>query len=174
MVQIDDLLVELCQMFEIAGHNMTAEDILDRLDRVRRSGRQWVARCPAHDDRNPSLTIREGNQGVLLKCWAGCQLDEIMQALRLSKRDLFFHAEPDPRLRQENHRRREAERRQREQQEYIAGLCTDARREAARLIASACDIPLEGWSEQELHTRLDALADAHAILAEEGQVTHGG
>ncbi len=43
MVQIDNLLVELCQMFEIAGYGMTVEDILDRFDRVRKSGRGWVA-----------------------------------------------------------------------------------------------------------------------------------
>ncbi len=89
-------------------------------------------------------------------------------------RDLFYDAEPDLRVREENHRRRDAERRQREDQDYVDGLRIDTRREAERLIASAGDIAIEGWTDQDLDARLDALADAYAILAEEGQATHGG
>lgn len=34
---------------------------------------QWLARCPAHADRTPSLAIRDGEGGrVLVRCWAGC------------------------------------------------------------------------------------------------------
>lgn len=50
---------------------------------------RWVARCPAHNDRHPSLRIRRGKHAVLLKCWAGCPLGDILQALGLSTRDLF-------------------------------------------------------------------------------------
>ena len=45
-----------------------ADAILDRLMKVRRSGSGWTSLCPAHDDRDPSLTIKLGVSGVLLHC----------------------------------------------------------------------------------------------------------
>ena len=48
-----------------------------------RAGRDWMAQCPAHDDREPSLAIREGRDGkVLLKCHAGCGQWEVVGALK--------------------------------------------------------------------------------------------
>ena len=65
--------------------------VLHRLDRVKRTAPdKWVALCPAHDDRRPSLSIREAvDHKVLLKCWAGCGATEIVNALDLSLADLF-------------------------------------------------------------------------------------
>lgn len=58
---------------------------------------RWKARCPAHNDRSPSLSIREGDDGrVLLFCHAGCSLDSILAALKLGKRDLFVGPPPSP------------------------------------------------------------------------------
>jgi DNA primase len=55
------------------------ERILARLDGVRASGQGFLARCPAHDDHHPSLSIREGRNGrVLLHCWAGCETAEVI------------------------------------------------------------------------------------------------
>lgn len=67
------------------------EKVLSRLDKVKTTGRnKWMACCPAHDDRNPSLGIGEGNDGrVLLNCWAGCTAAEIVEAIDLELRDLF-------------------------------------------------------------------------------------
>ncbi|WP_254492856.1 toprim domain-containing protein [Bartonella sp. B1099] len=46
-------------------------------------GRYGLARCPAHDDQLPSLSITNGNDGrLLLTCYAGCSFREIIQALR--------------------------------------------------------------------------------------------
>lgn len=57
---------------------------------AKRSGEHWMAKCPAHDDREPSLSISEGADGrALLKCWAGCELDAICTALECETRDLF-------------------------------------------------------------------------------------
>ena len=57
--------------------------ILNGLDKVRKSGSGWVACCPAHDDKKPSLSISEGRQGVVLvKCWSGCAQADVIQALR--------------------------------------------------------------------------------------------
>ena len=41
-------------------HEPQVDVVLSRLERVRRSGGSWVARCPAHEDRSPSLSVREG------------------------------------------------------------------------------------------------------------------
>ena len=71
---------------------MTVDELLGRLDKVKRSesGDYWKARCPAHEDKAPSLSISEGDDGnVLLKCHAGCTLDAILGALRLEPADLF-------------------------------------------------------------------------------------
>lgn len=69
------------------------ETILLRLNKVQRSGAGYKAICPAHDDRSPSLSIREGTDGrVLLHCFAGCDLRPIVAAMGLRTADLF-HAE---------------------------------------------------------------------------------
>ena len=60
-------------------------DILPRLERVRQTGRaNWIACCPAHDDRNPSMTLHEADDGrVLCRCWSGCSFEEIVNAVGL-------------------------------------------------------------------------------------------
>lgn len=64
--------------------------VLERLDRVRPSGQGYSARCPAHEDRVASLSVREGDDGtVLVKCHAGCPLEAIAAALGLTVGDLF-------------------------------------------------------------------------------------
>jgi hypothetical protein len=64
--------------------------VLSLLEDVRKSQRGWTALCPAHGDRRSSLSIAEGNNGtVLLKCFAGCDTEEIVAALGLKTSDLF-------------------------------------------------------------------------------------
>lgn len=64
--------------------------VLDLLPDARRTGSGWQARCPAHDDRNPSLSLHEGDDGrVLLKCFGGCETESIVAALGLAMHDLF-------------------------------------------------------------------------------------
>ena len=48
-------------------------------------------------DTNPSLSIHEGDNGILLRCWAGCSLEDICTALGIRVSYLFYDAEPDPR-----------------------------------------------------------------------------
>ena len=53
-------------------------------------GGQWTARCPAHEDHTPSLSIREGDDGrVLLHCHAVCPTEKIVADIGLTMRDLF-------------------------------------------------------------------------------------
>lgn len=66
------------------------EYILDRLEGVRQSGRSHMAKCPAHDDRSPSLRVSEGDDGrALVFCLAGCTTDDVLDAIGLSRADLF-------------------------------------------------------------------------------------
>jgi putative DNA primase/helicase len=66
------------------------EKVLDRLQGVRQSNGSWKALCPAHDDHEPSLSVREGDDDrVLLKCFAGCNNPDIVAALNLDMSDLF-------------------------------------------------------------------------------------
>lgn len=67
------------------------EALLDRLNGVKPSGQgRWLARCPAHEDRSPSLSIRDMGDGrILLKCFAECDTELVLQALGLAFSDLF-------------------------------------------------------------------------------------
>src|ERR1017187_8749981 len=59
---------------------MTAESIAAGLH-GRRCGRGWMAKCPAHDDRGPSLSICERDGKVLVHCFAGCSQRAVVEAL---------------------------------------------------------------------------------------------
>ena len=67
------------------------EAILNHLENVKQTGPdRWVARCPAHDDKSPSLSVAETSDGkVLLNCFAGCAAQEIVGAFGLELKDLF-------------------------------------------------------------------------------------
>ncbi len=66
------------------------ETALARLEGVQDSNGSWKALCPAHEDREPSLSVSEGDDGrVLLRCFAGCENEEIVSALGLEMKDLF-------------------------------------------------------------------------------------
>ncbi len=68
----------------------TLERLLGGLQGVRATRSGWSARCPAHDDRQNSLSIAEGDDGrVLLYCFAGCAAESVVEALGLSLTDLF-------------------------------------------------------------------------------------
>ena len=60
---------------------MNAE-ILARALGGRKVGSGWTARCPAHDDRNPSLSIRDADGKQLVRCHAGCEQTHVIRALR--------------------------------------------------------------------------------------------
>ena len=70
-------------------------DCLARIERVTgrpatRSGEWYTFRCPAHEDRGPSLSIREADDGrILLHCFAGCGPHDVLAAVGLTFGDLF-------------------------------------------------------------------------------------
>jgi len=67
------------------------DKVLERLEGPKRiRGKNLVARCPAHEDTTPSLSITETSDSVvLLKCFAGCSVANIVAALGLGMKDLF-------------------------------------------------------------------------------------
>lgn len=80
---------------------MSADTLLSRLDGVKRTGSgRWICKCPAHEDRSPSLSIRELDDGrVLIHDFAGCDTQSILDAVGLKLADLFpaplyHHAHP--------------------------------------------------------------------------------
>lgn len=75
-----------------------AELLLSRLSGVRQTGPgKWMAHCPAHEDRSPSLSIRETDDGiVLINCFGGCGAVDVVEAVGLSLAELFPRREPDP------------------------------------------------------------------------------
>ena len=61
---------------------MSATDLAHLLG-GRKSGSVWMARCPAHDDRTPSLSICDAEDNkVLVRCHAGCEQERVIAALR--------------------------------------------------------------------------------------------
>lgn len=70
---------------------MSVNKILERLESHRKtSENQWVAVCPSHDDRSPSLHIKEKEDGrILIHCKAGCGANDVLNALGMSYSDLF-------------------------------------------------------------------------------------
>jgi DNA repair protein RadA/Sms len=71
------------------------QDVLERLQGVRQlADGSWLALCPAHDDKEPSLHISLKGETILLHCFAGCSLDAICCALNIQPKQLFLHEEP--------------------------------------------------------------------------------
>jgi len=69
---------------------MTTAEILLRLDHVVKTGSRWTARCPAHDDHDPSLSIATGADGrIILHCHAGCTPENVCAAIGITLADLF-------------------------------------------------------------------------------------
>ena len=65
-------------------------NVLSRLEVRRGKSSQWMARCLAHADKGPSLSVRETPEGaILLHCFAGCEVSEIVAAMGLELCDLY-------------------------------------------------------------------------------------
>lgn len=75
---------------------MNINDFLSHLKGVKRTKDGWSALCPAHNDKNPSLSITCGSDNkILIKCFAGCSAKEIVESIGLAMQDLFTNTKPD-------------------------------------------------------------------------------
>lgn len=131
--------------------------------RPRGPGR-WIARCPAHEDRHPSLSIAHGERGVLLHCFAGCPLSAIVAALGLEVRDLFDGPGASARGRAPvggQPRRWTAD-------DAAAAIRRGAEQLALRaeqVLAAASGLANAAeWTDEELDAALNAVADAYHDL----------
>lgn len=70
---------------------MNVAELLEKLEKVKRTGAgRWVASCPSHSDRSPSLNVKECTDGrILMICRAGCHTHDIVHSIGLELRDLF-------------------------------------------------------------------------------------
>ena len=71
---------------------MKAEKLLERLEMVRKTGTgKWIARCPAHDDGTPSLSVTEieGGNRLLIHCHANCGALDVLESIGLDWSALY-------------------------------------------------------------------------------------
>ena len=67
-----------------------AEKLVERLEFCRQvSSHKWIARCPAHEDRSPSLSIKSEGDRTLIHCHAGCGALDVLEAVGLDYSDLY-------------------------------------------------------------------------------------
>jgi len=76
------------------------DTLLSRVHKLKKTGdSKWLACCPAHDDKSPSLAIKLADDRILIHCFAGCDVSAIVSALRLELSDLMpesmRHSRPD-------------------------------------------------------------------------------
>lgn len=71
----------------------TYENNLKHFQIIRRSRDRAQCKCPAHPDKQASLTVSKGKRCTLLHCHAGCSLENILAAAGLEKKDLFYEPE---------------------------------------------------------------------------------
>lgn len=76
------------------------DSILARLQGVRRNGSGWQALCPAHADKNPSLSIDVRDGKMLVHCHAGCSTEAVLAAARIEMRELFLDGATAPHVAQ--------------------------------------------------------------------------
>lgn len=71
--------------------NSPIDQLLSRLERVKQTGPgQWIARCPGHQDKSPSLSVKQCDDGtILLHDFGGCSPADILAAVGLELADLF-------------------------------------------------------------------------------------
>jgi hypothetical protein len=77
--------------------SMTAAEFAKLVEGAKRptgSRQWWSAYCPAHEDSSPSLGFKDGDKGLVVKCQAGCQPEQIAEAVGRKIAD-FFETKPE-------------------------------------------------------------------------------
>jgi hypothetical protein len=94
-------------------------------------------------------------------------LKDILSALGLTVKDLFFDSSVDPRDAKKQRAQRDRERRRKAKVEAVTGLTIDALREAEYFIRSRHGLDISHWSHAHLDAELNTLADADTLLERE-------
>jgi hypothetical protein len=129
--------------------------ILNHLEGVRKSGAGWIAKCPAHEDRSPSLSVKEGQRGVMLRCFAGCSFVAIVEAMGLKQSDTFYESLSAP---QKQHRATKA---------LLKGVCS----ESLVIVCAASTVgpPLNAVDMVRLKTAVTRLRAALSLQGLQGR-----
>lgn len=70
------------------------QEFLSLLNKVRQTApNQYMACCPAHEDKNPSLSIKFDSGKILLHCFTGCLLEDILNSLNITQSDLCYESD---------------------------------------------------------------------------------
>ncbi|MGD9561993.1 MAG: hypothetical protein AB7F88_07215 [Pyrinomonadaceae bacterium] len=73
------------------------EKILAKLHGVVKNRSGYMAICPSHEDKEPSLSVSAGMDGItLLYCHGGCDIESILTALGMRMKDLYDNVETEP------------------------------------------------------------------------------
>ena len=66
------------------------DKLLSRLEKVKRiANDRYTAICPSHDDRSPSLAIKDADDRLLLHCFCGCETADVLSAIGLTFADVM-------------------------------------------------------------------------------------
>ncbi|TKB74206.1 MAG: hypothetical protein E8D46_10170 [Nitrospira sp.] len=138
---------------------MTLGEFIAKLDGVRATPRGILALCPSHPDRRQSLSVNEGERGLLVKCWAGCTTAEIVAAMELRLCDLFYDAGLP---RQSRPRPLAHPRRDRNRIAFQLRFHGDKLFLRAQAVLDAAkDLDIATWTEGQLNQALGAVAKAY-------------
>jgi hypothetical protein len=109
------------------------ELILSRLPKYANSGKnRYIAPCPAHDDRSPSLSITEATDGrVLIHCFAGCPAMDVVESIGLTLADLYPPDSPDYNINQKPLIR--GKQTELTVDQWVLELCKDARKQGKKI-----------------------------------------
>ncbi|HVA65269.1 MAG TPA: hypothetical protein VNF74_16225 [Terriglobales bacterium] len=144
---------------------MTAAEVADHLHARPAGPGRWMAKCPAHGDKNPSLSIAEGGGGrTLVRCWAGCATPDVLAASGLGWADILgAPASPAERARLHRERdlRRAAEAEQLQHQRAKVDLLHDSDRALGVLAAKLMTEP--GGGGEVYHALWDAQRIAEGV-----------
>ena len=183
---------------------MSIQKVVDRLDFCKSAGaNKWMARCPAHDDRGPSLSLTEkphkvtGELTPLIYCHAGCSSEDVLAAVGLGWEDVLPEKlEHNPATRYHAPRETvdslviELAEHDREQGKRLSKADIERYREAKKRMkgkampepASAAEIKREAWTDEKQaameKTVLDKLESGEPLTASETtwgrwQLEHG-
>jgi len=131
---------------------MTLDEFLSRLQGVKRRGEnKFIACCPAHDDKDPSLSLTERDGKILLHCWSGCSALSVVESLGLTLGDLFLERDYSPPMAFA-------------QREFSARRKREKALEAARLVVALAESDRKAGKRQSLQDRKREL-EAVKVLA---------
>jgi hypothetical protein len=131
------------------SNSTPADLLLPRLDKVQETAPgQWIACCPAHDDRSPSLSIRQTDDRLLIYCHAACPASDVTAAVGLTLADLFD--------RPLEHQRRPMRQRERQRHGQAAEALRAIRHESLIVLVAAHRLAggygIDGDDLERLHT----------------------